>query len=150
MSTGILKEIWAGNLEARNISEMSAVPQMLASLIALPVVCFRLKDVSDLPSATASFAGTEVLSGASLADVLFEECGVEVTDETIVYIEADGVRKEAARCPEALGQLIGDVIVKLASDTASKTLPIAPRHEDQLTQIVSGGMSRLGRLQLAQ
>ena len=150
MSTGILNEIWAGNLEACNISEMSAVPQLLASLIALPVECFRLKDLSRFPSATASFAGEEVLPGASLADVLFEECGVEVTDETIVYIEADSVRAETARCPEVLGQLIGDVIVKLATDTSSKAVPSAPGHEDQLSQIVSGGMSRFGRLQLAQ
>lgn len=95
-------------------SNHSPVARMLSSLLSVPTVCFTSKLDHEGMTACACIAGEEVMPGASLADVLFEEFEIEVSDDTVIYIESAAMNQAKDYSAETLGQAIGDILVKLA------------------------------------
>lgn len=71
----------------------------------------------------ASYGGCDVLPGANLADVLDQELGLEITEDTIVLVEPRGLSDAPAYCSRELGEKLGALLVALAG-----TAPSAPLH----------------------
>ena len=102
-------------MEICEAPDQSPVARMLSSLLSVPTLCFTSKLDQDGMTACAYIAGDEVLPGASLADVLFEEFEIEVSDDTVIYIESAAMNQAKDFSAETMGQAIGDLLVKLAT-----------------------------------
>lgn len=114
MTIGILDHVWSGSFELENPENMSPIAGMFSSLLAAPILCF-VSDVSDSKLTPGAWvAGEEVYPGASLADILCEEFDIEITDETIVYVEPSEMRDIEALSNEAVKEAISNVLISLA------------------------------------
>jgi hypothetical protein len=114
MTQSVLEHVWSNQMEICESSEQSPVARMLSSLLSVPTVCFTSKLDHNGMTAYACIAGEEVMPGASLADVLFEEFEIEVSDDTVIYIESAAMNQAKEYSAETLGQTIGNILVKLA------------------------------------
>ncbi|MDF3414840.1 hypothetical protein HKX54_10275 [Sulfitobacter sp. M57] len=110
----IVEHIWSNTLELREPANLPPLSSILASLLAAPMVCFASKGAGLGKRPIVSYAGDEVLPGASLADVLFEEFGIEICDRTIVLIEPVEMGDTEGLSSQSLGQALGQVLVDLS------------------------------------
>lgn len=118
MAIGILDHVWSGSFELESPENMSPIAGMLSSLLAAPILCF-VSDVSESKLTPGAWvAGEEVYPGASLADILCEEFDIEITDETIVYVEPSEMRDIDAMSNAAVRDAISDVLLSLAKPNA--------------------------------
>ncbi|MGB7317135.1 MAG: hypothetical protein WBC85_04135 [Planktotalea sp.] len=114
MSVDIMEHIWSDTMELRQGSELSPLARLLTSLLAAPTICFTTKAGGDAATPLATCAGDEVLPGASLADVLYQEFGIEMSDETIVFIEPCKMSNADYFSGKELGHALGNILVELA------------------------------------
>ncbi|MFY0647355.1 hypothetical protein [Sulfitobacter geojensis] len=110
----IVEHIWSGTLELRDEANLPPLGNILNSLLAAPMICFTTKQGGPNVQPVVSYAADEVLPGASLADVLFEEFGIEICDRTIVLIEPAETGKAFVLSSQDLGQALGQVLVDLS------------------------------------
>lgn len=110
----IVEHIWSDTLELREATNLPPLGNILASLLAAPMICFTTKEGNAEAYPVVSYAGDEVLPSASLADVLFEEFGIEICDRTIVLIEPSEKGRAAPLSSQDLGQALGQVLVDLS------------------------------------
>jgi hypothetical protein len=116
----IIEHIWSDTLERRDGANLPPLGTILNSLLAAPMICFTTKEGGPDAQPVVSYAGDEVLTGASLADVLFEEFGIEICDRTIVLIEPSEASRADALSSQDLGQALGQVLVDLSKLSMSK------------------------------
>lgn len=117
MTHTLLEHVWSDTFQVKQVSELSPAARILAPLLAAPTLCFTSDMFPTSLTAVATYAGTEVMPGATLADVLFEEHGIEATDDTIIYIEPTELGQAAQPTSDELGWIIGQVLVNLANPT---------------------------------
>lgn len=111
----ILEYIWGDRLEVRVGENLPPLAAVLSSLLAAPMICFTTKqNGATSMHPTVSVGGQEVMPGATLADVLFEEFGIEISDETIVLIEPLSGPDAPALTSQQFGQSLGQILVELA------------------------------------
>lgn len=120
MSHNILEHIWSSQVELSDISRGSPVAHMLSSLLTVPTLCFTTRYNPSETTAFACVAGAEVMPGATLADVLCEEFDIDVSDETVIYFEAESIRDAKDYSADMVGKLIGNILVSLASEDPEK------------------------------
>ena len=123
----IIEYIWSDTLTLREKSNLPPLAKILDSLLAAPMICFTTKSGGPAARPIVCYAGDEVLSGTSLADVLFEEFGIEISDRTIVLIEASDVSGAKSLSSQDLGEALGQVLVDLSGvsereDLVAKTV----------------------------
>lgn len=142
MAENILEHVWSNQIAICDRRDQSPVARMLCSLLTVPTVCFTSKLDQECETACVFIAGEEIMPGASLADVLFEELEIEVSDDTVIYIESTAMNQARDYSAKTLGQTIGDILVKLASpdqmsgdvEIVPAGLALSPRaHEEQLS-----------------
>jgi hypothetical protein len=110
----IIEHIWGDTLELREGGGRPPLAVILSSLLAAPMICFTTKEGCFAPHAFVSYAADEVLPGTSLADVLFEEFGLEISDETIVIVEPFVIHNAPRISSKDLGEALGNILVDLA------------------------------------
>jgi len=110
----ILEHIWSETLDLREGADLPPLASILSSLLAAPMICFTTRMGGANARPTVSFAGAEVMPGATLADVLFEEFAIEISDETIVLIEPLTMTDAKPLTGQELGQSLGEILVELS------------------------------------
>ena len=85
----ILEVVWDSGTFLHVEQDLPPVAGLLNSLLAAPVVALSTGLAGGDQRALALMAGTEVMPGASLADVLFEEFSVEISEGTVVLVLPD-------------------------------------------------------------
>ena len=110
----LIEHIWSGTLTLCEGADLPPIAVILGSLLAAPMVCFTTRAGGPSMRAFVSYAGHEVLPSASLADVLFEEFGVEISDQTIVLIQPLCMSDTKTFSSPDLGQSLGQILVELA------------------------------------
>lgn len=126
----ILEHIWSGTLEQRTAAEFSPLARIFSSLLAAPTLCLTAQGAGKAP--IASFGGQEVMPGASLADVLDQELGIEITDETIVLVEPREMSEAASYSGQELGQTLGALLVALSGQAQPAPDAVNPAQEVNL------------------
>lgn len=126
MTQKLLEHIWSDNFEVRDASEISLVAQILKPILAAPILCCTSEMFPTSRTAIATYAGTEVMPGATLADVLFEEHGIETSDDTIIYIEPVELGSGPAPSSEEMGWIIGQVLLNLVRPDAEISADATP------------------------
>lgn len=126
MQGAILDQIWSGTIERKDLSEMSEIAQMLSSLLVAPVACFSSDTVDVRRKPFAWVASQEVFPGASLADVLYEELDVEVSEDTVIYLEPASLREANTVPGDAMSDAICKLLANLANTRGEKA-PLTPR-----------------------
>ena len=107
----VLKYIWDNALEQRTGDGLSPLARVFTSLLAAPTISF----VSSLGSQSfATYGGDEVMPGITLADVLDEEMGLEISEDTIVLIEPEAACTAAYVSSAELGRTLGELLLDLA------------------------------------
>tara|TARA_R110001606_G_scaffold251783_2_gene399750 strand:- start:579 stop:878 length:300 start_codon:yes stop_codon:yes gene_type:complete len=61
------------------------------------------------------YAGEEIIPGATVADVMEQEFGLDLSEDAIILVETRSPAGSDQISPEQLGQSIGNIIVSLAS-----------------------------------
>lgn len=133
MNGAILDQIWSGAMERRDPSDMSEIAQILSSLLVAPVACFASDTIDGRRAPAAWVAAEEVFPGASLADILFEELDIEVSDDTIIYLEPTTMRDSETVSGNALSDAICKVLAGLAN-TKGEGTTLKEQHSDPLTR----------------
>jgi hypothetical protein len=114
MRSELMGHIWGKRLEFCTDPCSTPLGRILSSLLASPITRFTVEvEDADL-TPVAIYAGEEVISGASLADVLEQEFGLDLEEGAIVLIEPCAPLASTPPCPVALGHQIGHIIVSLA------------------------------------
>jgi hypothetical protein len=124
----LLEQIWSDVLEERTNLNGSPISYLLTALIAAPVL--SLVDTSSTASSEpiVSYGGHEVLPGASLADVLLEEMGIEIDETTVVLVERKSNPGETRGSTEELGRAVGQILLELSMmDSGTKTSGDLPK-----------------------
>lgn len=142
MPTTLLDHIWANALEVVEPAQLSPLPGMLASISRHPIICVRSRFSGDHRLATASFASEEILPGATLADILFEECGIEVDDDCIVYLETAAMQKSSNLPVEMLSGVMGEIVIRLATRNPSLLLSGMAETGMSMAHLTTGGRAR--------
>jgi hypothetical protein len=110
----IIEHIWSDTLELREGGDLPPLAVILSSLLAAQMICFTTKMGGPSARAVVSYAGDEVMPGASLSDVLFEEFAIEISDQTIVLVEPSAMSDAEPVSSQDLGQALGQILVELA------------------------------------
>lgn len=110
----LLEQIWSGTLEERNAREGSAISHLLMSLLAAPVLPLVDKSAKAASEPFIGYGGFEILPGASLADVLLEEMGIEIDEKTIVLVEPKEQSGETRSSTDELGRMVGKILIELS------------------------------------
>lgn len=135
----LLERIWSDALEERSNLNGSPISHLLTSLLAAPVL--SLVDTSSTAKTEpfVSYGGYQILPGASLADVLLEEMGVEIDETTVVLVERKERSGETRRSTEALGRAVGRILLELSKmDSGTKSSGDLPK---SLISATSAGRS---------
>lgn len=144
----ILEHVWSGTIERRDVAELSPLAQILSSLLAAPTLCLITQAGKKGLKPFASYGGCEVMPGASLADVLDEELGIEISDETIVLVEPRAMSDADYYSGKELGQVLGSLLVDLSGLEQGQLTALADR---TATQAAPAGQDLAkGRLQAEQ
>jgi hypothetical protein len=110
----ILEHVWSGTVERRDAAQLSPLARLLTSLLAAPTLCLTSQAGAENAKPFASYGGYQVLPGASLADVLDEELGIEISDETIVLFEPRAMSDAAQFTSKELGEMLGALLVDIS------------------------------------
>lgn len=110
-------------MELRTGAALPPLAAILSSVLATPMICFTTKAGGASGQPFVAYAGSEVMPGASLADVLFEEFGIEISDQTIVMVEPFGMSDSEGFSSQDLGQALGQIIVDLAELNHAEPTP---------------------------
>lgn len=124
----LLERIWSDALEERSNLNGSPISHLLTSLLAAPVL--SLVDTSSTAKTEpfVSYGGYQILPGASLADVLLEEMGVEIDETTVVLVERKERSGETRRSTEELGRAVGRILLELSMmDSGTKSSGDLPK-----------------------
>lgn len=111
----LLEHIWSDALEERSTRDASPISHLLTTLLAAPILSLVDKSPTSMFEPYVGFGGSEILPGASLADVLLQEMGIEIDETTIVLVEASQRAGETRRSTDELGRVIGDILIKLSA-----------------------------------
>lgn len=130
----IVEHIWSNTLELRDPTNLPPLGSILASLLASPMICFTTKETRTGARPVVSYAGDEVLPSASLADVLFEEFGIEICDRTIVLIEPSEIGGVHTMSSQDLGQALGQVLVDLSQLNQAENPAMISRRNAEVSQ----------------
>jgi hypothetical protein len=133
---GILENVWSEGASLRLGQELPPLAKMLDRLVSPGVVALTLPKHSPTSIPFAVTAGTEVLPGASLADVLYEEFSTEVEPDTIVLFLPDQGECGATSRSDEMGYLLGTILVQLSrldrsvnqAGGAAREAPLWPDH----------------------
>lgn len=124
----LLEQIWSDALEERTNLNRSPISYLLTSLLAAPVL--SLVDTSSTARSEpfVSYGGYEILPGASLADVLLEEMGIEIDETTVVLVEHNSSPGETRGSTEELGRTVGRILLELSMmDSGAKASADLPK-----------------------
>ncbi|WP_370399475.1 hypothetical protein [Sulfitobacter sp. JB4-11] len=124
----LLERIWSDVLEERTNLNGSPISYLLTSLLSVPVL--SLDDTSSTAASEpfVSYGGYEVLPGASLADVLLEEMGIEIDETTVVLVERNSSPVETRGSTEELGRAVGRILLELSMmNSGTKTSGDLPK-----------------------
>ena len=114
MTNDIMEHLWSGAFERREPAELSPLAVILSTLLAAPMVCFASAVPDGDAAPFALYADTEVMPGATLADVLFQEFNIDLGDDVVIYIEPREMGGAEHYSSDALGQSLGNILVNLA------------------------------------
>lgn len=107
----LLEQIWGNAIELRAPDDMSPLARLLGALLTVPMVTLVAHADGDHPY--ARMESDELLSGASLGDILAEELGLDVPQDAVVLIEpvsfADAPSYSGTALGEALGRILADI-----------------------------------------
>lgn len=113
MSVDVMEVIWSESFQMQEEARLSPLASLVSSIMSVPTVCISCAGTEDgVP--LALYADQEVMAGASLADILFEEHGVEISDDTVVLFEPRGPSNATPVPGMDLGGVLGEVLVTLA------------------------------------
>ena len=145
MSFTVLDHLWADALTIPERALLSPIPKLLSKMTGAPVVALSSSLEANCLKAFAGYANEELLPGASLSDLLYEECDVEVPENAIIYIETAPVSELRDMNSACITNLIGQIVVKLATGSVTGTLIEASGSDDSMTHF-SGGMPAFSRI----
>ncbi|SFE85219.1 hypothetical protein SAMN04488523_11142 [Sulfitobacter brevis] len=114
MTKDIMEHLWSGAFERREAVELSPLAVILSTLLAAPMVCFASAAPNSDAAPFALYAGTEIMPGATLADVLFQEFDIDLGDDVVIYIEPRAMGEAEHYSSDALGLSLGNILVNLA------------------------------------
>ena len=129
-----IEHIWSETLNLREKTNLTALASILDSLLAAPMICFTTKAGGPTARPIVSYAGDEVLPGTSLADVLFEEFGIEISDDTIVLIDPTDISDANGLSSQELGQELGQVLVELSGLNRGESLKTETLNESDIVR----------------
>ena len=138
MRSTLVEQIWNNSLHACQDDSISPLARMLQSLLPHPVACFYSTSGYGVDEPIAMYGLEEVLPGATLADILDQECGIEISDDTIVLVESAKMRNAPHVCAQKMGQAMGNILVSLAKFEESRdaghhhegdSFPMAQKHQ---------------------
>lgn len=130
MRVKLLEQIWCNRLELRPAHSISPLGRILTSLLALPLTHLVVRDPTANQVPFAMYAGEAIFSGATLADVLEEEFGLDLNDESIILVEGLPTAGTPDVSPEQLGKSVGNIIVSLARTESNKLFADVNRRSD--------------------
>lgn len=110
----ILENVWGEGASLRLGQELPPLAKMLDCLVSAGVVALTLPRHSPTSTPFAVTAGTDVIPGASLADILYEEFSTEVEPDTIVLFLPDQGECGAPSRSDEMGYLLGTILVQLS------------------------------------
>jgi hypothetical protein len=113
----VLGQIWSNLVEPRALQDMSPLAQVLEAVLKVPTA--GLVALSGLAEPVAFFEGEELIPGASLGDVLYEEMGLDVTPGSVVLIEPEKFADADAYSGKEIGQYLGTILMDLAGHNAA-------------------------------
>ena len=114
MRSTLVEQIWNNSLHACQDDSISPLARMLQSLLPHPVACFYSTSGYGFDEPIAMYGLEEVLPGATLADILDQECGIEISDDTIVLVESAKTRNAPHVSAQKMGLAMGNILVSLA------------------------------------
>ncbi|MGR3508432.1 MAG: hypothetical protein ACU0CQ_17215 [Sulfitobacter sp.] len=115
MRSELMEHIWGNRLELTEAHSVSPLGRILNSLLAAPLTRFIIHGRDDQCAPFAMYAGEEIIPGATVADVMEEEFGLDLNEDAIILFEARSAVGTDQTSPEQLGRSIGNIIVSLAS-----------------------------------
>lgn len=115
----ILEVVWDSGTFLHVEQDLPPVAGLLNSLLAAPVVALSTGLAGGDQRALALMAGTEVMPGASLADVLFEEFSVEISEGTVVLVLPDNGGPAEGASSQEMGTVLGEILVQVSGLSAS-------------------------------
>lgn len=115
MRSELMEHIWSNRLELTEAHSVSPLGRILNSLLAAPLTRFVLHGRDDHFAPFAMYAGEEIIPGATVADVMEQEFGLDLSEDAIILVETRSPAGSDQISPEQLGQSIGNIIVSLAS-----------------------------------
>lgn len=122
----LLEQIWSDTLEERNARDGSPISHLLTSLLAAPVLLLVDKSGTAVSEPFIGYGGFEILPGASLADVLLEEMGIEIDETTVVLVEPKEQSGETRSSTDELGRVVGKILVELSKMGSDTNVPSEP------------------------
>lgn len=111
----LLERIWADKISFVDDGNASPISLMLKSLLAAPVVSFVDHSPSTGATPFVCYGGYEILPGASLADVMLEELGVEIDESSVVLFEPKSHLNAVWDSADDLGRTVGRILVDLSA-----------------------------------
>ncbi len=114
MKLALVEQIWKNELQICQEEELSTLAKMLKVLLGQPIVCFNTTEAWKSDQPLAMFGSEELLAGVTLADILDQEYGIEISDETVVLVEAPQLKIAFELGEQAVGMALGNVLVSLA------------------------------------
>lgn len=112
----LLSQIWDGSIELRNNDELSPLARALSSLLTVPTVSLTTQSLTTEPEAIVEW--TELMPGASLGDILYEELGFNVPRGAIILVEPRETTGSVHYQEENLSSTLGSILVSLAGSLA--------------------------------
>jgi hypothetical protein len=109
----ILELFWSETLVEAPRNARSPLAALFTSLLAAPTLCLVADPDAPAFEPFASYGGQEVMPGMSLADLLYEELSIEVSEETIVLVEPRSHAAEPYVSSQRIGTTLGNLLVSL-------------------------------------
>lgn len=134
--SGLIAQIWGGDLSESNENQASPLAGLLGSLMAVPVI--TLTSSSEMVRPIAVMEETEVLDGVSLGDALSEELSIEVPYGALILIQPEGFARSHDLTSKKLGEILGQIILDMTQGVHSVDATSADVAEEFL-QVAMGG-----------
>lgn len=118
----VVELVWSAALTEQSEKLKSPIAGMLSALLPARTLCFSVDtDHKDSFEPFVSFGAKEVMPGLTLADILFEELSMEITDNTVVLFEP----REGVEAKHYRGRDVGSALGRLLIELSKLEIPTA-------------------------
>ncbi len=142
----IVEQIWGGDISEAQVSAVTPLEGLLASVVNVPVVTLTSRLEGSRPYALLE--SSEVLPGVSLGDILSEELSLEVPFGALILVQPKDFSDVKDYSGQKLGEMLGMIILDMAKDASSSVeLNVAEVTSDKEGVDLSGSLSAISESQ---